>query len=159
MKPLILALVLIGALAESALAASTPGARRVQEIVRKSGANARATTPQKAAQACNLLLFAVPWEAAESSLRSLGPLTGKIIMDANNPLDIRDGREIELPVTDSAAERLQAWAPGAVIVKDREAFNTMNRAVMEDPRIADGPVSVPTSQVTTWLRRPRWQSW
>ncbi len=175
MKSLILTLVLAGALAGPALAAPTPGciaivgpgsvggtlgqrwgaagypivygsrtpeAERVQEIVRKSGASARATTPGKAAQACNLLLFAVPWEAAEASVRSLGPLTGKIIMDANNPLDVRDGREIELPVTDSAAERLQAWATGAVVVK---AFNTLNWAVMENPRSAGGPVSVPLS--------------
>ena len=175
MKPLLLTLVLVCAIAGPALAASTPGciaivgpgsvggtlgqrwgnagypivygsrtpeAPRVQEIVRKSGANARATTPEQAAQACNLLLFAVPWEAAETSIKSLGPLTGKLIMDANNPLTVRDGREIGLPVTDSAAERLQAWATGAVVVK---AFNTMNWAVMADPRIAGGPVSVPLS--------------
>lgn len=175
MKSLILALVLVGVLAEPALAASTPGCiaivgpgsvggtlgqrwgnagypivygsrtpetERVQEIVRKSGANARATTPEKAAQACRLLLFAVPWEAAEASVRSLGPLAGKVIMDANNPLDVRDGREIQLSVPDSAAERLQAWAPDAVVVK---AFNTMNWAVMADPRSAAGPVSVPLS--------------
>lgn len=175
MKSLIFAVLLLGAVAPPALAASPPGciaivgpgsvggtlgqrwglagypivygsrtpaADRVQELVRKSGANARATTPEEAAQACRLLLFAVPWEAAETSLKGLGPLNGKLIIDANNPLDVRDGREIELPVPDSAAERLQAWATGAVVVK---AFNTMSWAVMADPRSAAGPVSVPLS--------------
>ncbi len=120
----------------------TPDSERVRELVAATGADARAMTPLAAAQACDLLLFAVPWEAAEESFKGLGSLAGKIVIDANNPLDVRDGREIALPVIDSAAERLQAWAPGARIVK---AFNTLNWNVMENPSIAGGPVSVPLS--------------
>jgi predicted dinucleotide-binding enzyme len=60
----------------------------------------------------------------------------------SNPLEVRDGREIAVPVPNSGAELLQEWAPGARIVK---AFNTVNFRVMKDPAIAGGPVSVPLS--------------
>ena len=119
-----------------------PDAPRVQEVVTRTGDRARATQPQAAAQACDLVLFAVPWEAAEVALKGLGALDGKLIIDVTNPLDVREGREIALPVPNSGAELLQTWAPGARIVK---AFNTVNYRVMENPAIAGGPVSVPLS--------------
>ena len=120
----------------------SPDAPRVQELVARTGAHARATEPRAAAQACELVVFAVPWEAAEASLKGLGALDGKVIIDVSNPLAVREGREIALPVPNSGAELLQEWAPGARVVK---AFNTVNYRVMGNPAIAGGPVSVPLS--------------
>lgn len=120
----------------------TPDAPRVRELVAATGVRARAAEPAAAAQSCQLVVFAVPWEAAEESLKGLGPLDNKLIIDVTNPLDVRDGREVALPVPDSGAELLQRWAPGATIVK---AFNTVNYRVMAEPATAGGPVSVPLS--------------
>ncbi len=120
----------------------TPAAPRVLELVTATAGRARAAEPAAAARSCELVVFAVPWEAAEVSWKSLGSLDGKLIIDVTNPLDVREGREVALPVPDSGAELLQALAPGARIVK---AFNTVNYRVMENPAIAGGPVSVPLS--------------
>ena len=65
------------------------------------------------------VVLAVPWGAVADAARSLGPVAGKILVDATNPLT----RELELALgfTDSAAESLARLAPGAHVVK---AFNT-----------------------------------
>lgn len=120
----------------------TPEAPRVLELVASTGERARAATPEVAAQACGTIVFAVPWEAAEASLKGLGDLNGKLIIDVTNPLDVEDGREIAVEVKDSGAELLQSLAPGARLVK---AFNTLNYRVMANPSIAGGPVTVPLS--------------
>ena len=120
----------------------TPDAERVQALVRRTAANASALTPAAAASACGTIVLAVPWEAVEPTLRSFGNLDGKLIIDVTNPLAVRDGRVVALPVQDSGAEYVQSLARGATIVK---AFNTINFRVMADPAIAGGPVSVPIS--------------
>jgi hypothetical protein len=120
----------------------SPQSGLLRELVRSSGGQASAATPGEAAGRCDTVFFAVPWEAAEASLRSLGKLDGKLLIDVTNPLKVQGGREIALPVTNSAAELVQQWAPGARVVK---ALNTVNFAVMADPALAGGPVSVPLS--------------
>ncbi len=120
----------------------TPDAPRVAELVAATGGRARAALPGDAARACEIVVFAVPWTAAETALKSLGPLANKLIVDVTNPLDVRDGQVFALPLPDSGAERLQAWSGGARIVK---AFNTLNYRVMREPALAGGPVSVPLS--------------
>jgi len=118
----------------------TPEADRVTALVARTAAGARAALPQTAARACQTIVFAVPWEAAEASLRSLGDVRGKLIIDVTNPLTVRDGREVALEVPNSGGELVQSWAAGATVVK---AFNTVNYAVMAHPELAGGPVSVP----------------
>lgn len=120
----------------------SPEAAHVLELVARTGARSRALLPAAAAQACETVLIAVPWTAAPAVLRGLGPLDGKVLIDVTNPLAVREGREVALPVPDSGAELVQQWAPGAKVVK---AFNTVNFRVMADPAIAGGPVSVPLS--------------
>jgi len=119
-----------------------PESQRVRSLVASMGARASAANPAAAAKACPIIVFAVPWEAAETSLLGLGNLDGKIVVDVTNPLDVRDGREIPLAVPNSGAELIQAWAPRARIVK---ALNTVNYRVMATPGVAGGPVSVPLS--------------
>jgi predicted dinucleotide-binding enzyme len=117
----------------------TPSERRVQDLVASTGPGATAALPIDAAAACPHLLFAVPWEAAEAAIKGLGDISGKILIDVTNPLTVRAGKVEPLPVPTSGAEQLRAWAPGVRIVK---AFNTINIAVILDPSLADGPVSV-----------------
>lgn len=45
-----------------------------------------------------------------------------------------------MPVPDSNAERIARLAPGANVVK---AFSTLGAETMYDPRLAEGPVTIP----------------
>jgi predicted dinucleotide-binding enzyme len=118
----------------------TPEAERVQRLVARSGADASATSQRKAAQAAELIMLAVPWDAAEQVIKNLGKLDGKIIMDATNAIDMADDGMLEMSVDSSAGELIQSWAPGAFVVK---TFNNVNDTVMADPGSIDGPVTVP----------------
>ena len=120
----------------------TPDEERVQKLVASTGAGARAVTPADAAAACRRIVLAVPWEAVDATLGSLGALEGKLIIDVTNPLDVKDDEAIlvETPGASSGGEYVQMKAPGARVVK---AFNTLYYRVMEDPALASGPVSVP----------------
>ena len=117
-----------------------PGREAVRDLVARSGKQASVTSPAEAVRRAEIVLFAVPWTAAEASAKSLGPAQGKIVLDATNPLTFDASGLVELPVPHSGAEQLQAWLPGATVVK---AFNTLNYNVMKNPSVAGGLVSIP----------------
>jgi predicted dinucleotide-binding enzyme len=112
------------------------------ELVAASGPQARLVSPQAAARGARVVLFAVPWAGAREAIEGLGDLTGKVILDATNPLRYENGLEFEVDVPHSAAELIQAWAPGASVAK---AFNTTNFRIMADPSVVDGPISIPVA--------------
>lgn len=112
----------------------------VQALVARSGRNARATTQREAAAAADVVVLAVPWEIVEALTRSLGNLTGRIIVDPTNPRRIAEDGLRDYPFDGSNAERIQAVAPGAFVVK---AFSTLGAETMLDPARALAPVSIP----------------
>jgi NADPH-dependent F420 reductase len=116
-----------------------PERDKVKELVANTGEDAAATTPAAAAAQADIVVLAVPGLLVEEITRSLGDLSGKIIIDPTNPLERRMNR-LEHAVDTSNAEIIQAAAPGAYVVK---AFNTLNWATMVDPSSAGGPVSIP----------------
>ena len=116
-----------------------PERDKVTELVEKTGELASATTPADAAAQADIVVLAVPGLMVEEITRSLGDLSGKIIVDPTNPLERRMNR-LEHAVDTSNAEIIQAAAPGAYVVK---AFNTLNWKTMVDPVSAGGPVSIP----------------
>ncbi len=119
----------------------TPTSTRVQQLVRESGKNAMSTTQADAARRADVVMIPIPPTAIPEVIDALGNLEGKLIIDTTNwwgfegswATSPRDPRE-------SLAEQVQALAPEANVVK---AFNTMNYAVMADPSVSDGPVTVP----------------
>jgi predicted dinucleotide-binding enzyme len=78
----------------------------------------RLLSPQEAAATAEALLLAVPWHAAEAALAELGPLDGKLLLDATNPLGMgADGLHLTEGFSTSGGEKVAGWAPGAKVVK------------------------------------------
>ena len=119
----------------------TPTSDRVQQLVRESGKNAMSTTQADAARRADIVMIPIPPTAIPEVIDALGNLEGKLIIDTTNWWDFEDSWAISPhDPRDSLAEQVQTLAPDADVVK---AFNTMNYAVMVDPSISDGPVTVP----------------
>jgi len=80
-----------------------------------------------------VILLATPWSGTEQALRSAGNLSGKIVLDATNPLKA-DLSGLALGHTTSGGEQVAAWAAGAKVVK---IFNTTGFGNMENPKYRD----------------------
>jgi 8-hydroxy-5-deazaflavin:NADPH oxidoreductase len=111
--------------------AREPSAQKTQALVREIGGKARAVAPAEAAAAGDVIVLTVPWPAAEASIRSLGDLAGKILLDATNPLAMGPhGLGLEIGHSVSAGEKVQGWARGASVFK---TLNTTGFGNMADP--------------------------
>jgi len=109
----------------------------VKELLARTGDKASATTPAESVVGADIVVLAVPGGLAESITKSLGDLSGKIIIDPTNNYS-REG--VPHLVGDiSNGELIQAAAPGAHVVK---AFNTLNWRQMVDPESSGGPISI-----------------
>jgi len=117
-----------------------PARDSVKELVARTGHGATATTPAEAASAASIVVLAVPGDAIEAVVKSLGDLSGKIIVDPTNAIGEDEDGFFKMMVHTSNAELIQGWAPDAYVVK---AFNTLNWRTMVDPDSAGGPVSIP----------------
>jgi NADPH-dependent F420 reductase len=119
-----------------------PAAADVAALVRETGRGATALPPAAAAARSRVVVLAVPWTATEDVVRGLGDLSGKIVVDPTNPRVMATDGLADYPpqLEDSNAERIARMAPGAEVVK---AFNTLGAETMLDPRVAEGPVTIP----------------
>lgn len=82
--------------------------------------------PLAGATKAEVILLAIPWQGVEQAVKSLGPLAGKIVIDATNPLTA----DLELAIGhgDSAGETVARLAHDARVVK---AFNTTGAENMD----------------------------
>ena len=109
-----------------------PQSSKVQAAVDSTGGKALAASVREAASHGEVLILATPWNATQEAIASAGNLTGKIIIDATNPLEMTPaGLAAGLTIghTTSAAEEIAQWAPFALIVK---AFNNIGASCFED---------------------------
>ena len=100
--------------------------------------NAGAGSVTETARESDVLLIASPWPAIQQALQSAGDLSGKIVIDATNPL-LPDLSGLALGSTTSAGEMVAQWARGAKVVK---ALNTVGFNIMADPKFAQGRVAM-----------------
>lgn len=109
-----------------------PGSDAMKKLTAEAGPGSRAATLGETVEEHNVLLLATPWPATREILAGAGDLTGKVLIDAVNPL-LPMLAGLEVGTTTSAAELISEWAPGARVVK---AFNTIGTNVMANPLIA-----------------------
>lgn len=108
-----------------------PQSEKTQTLLTNIGANATAGTVAEAAAQAHVILLATPWPAVPEALQSAGDLTGKILVDCTNPLQMgAAGLELTVGHNTSGAEQIAALVPGARVVK---AFNQTGYGNMEAP--------------------------
>lgn len=109
----------------------SPLSLKTMDLVTKTGKNASAALPDEAAAKADVVVLAVPGMVTGTVARDLGNLSGKIIIDATNPLK-REGEvlQFEYGVSTSNGQIVQSLHPDAFVVK---AFNTIAWERMIDP--------------------------
>ena len=107
-----------------------PESEKTQELVDRTR-NAKAALPADAAAQADVVILATPGMVTEAIVKTLGDLSGKIIIDVTNPLIFEGNPPTVTYGTDrSLGEIVQEAHPGAFVVK---AFNTINWRLMIDP--------------------------
>lgn len=100
----------------------------------------RAATFADAAAGADVVVLAVKGSAASEALTLAGDLTGKVVIDATNPIADAPPQDGVLRfftnLDESLMERLQAQVPGARFVK---AFSCVGNAFMVNPSLPGGP--------------------
>ena len=108
-----------------------PQSDKVKALVGALGGKARAGTAAEAAAFAEIIVLATPWNGAEAAIRSMGEVSGKIILDATNPLAMGpDGLGLAIGHDTSAGEKVQGWAKGASVFK---TLNTTGYGNMAEP--------------------------
>ncbi len=107
-----------------------PDSEKTRALVAKTE-NAAAALPADAAAEADVVILAVPGMVTETVVKGLGDLSGKIIIDATNPLIFQGNPPVVTYGTDrSLGEIVQQAHPEAYVVK---AFNTIGWPQMIDP--------------------------
>lgn len=112
-----------------------------QELKSKTGDKARVGSFEETAKFGDIVVVAVKGSAAEAAVRAAGiaNLTGKTIIDTNNPIadapPVNGVLQFFTSPNESLMERLQKLAPEARFVK---AFSCVGHAVMVNPDFKGG---------------------
>jgi len=118
----------------------SPLGLKALDLVGKTKGDAKTAIPAEAAADADIVVLAVPGMVVEDVVKGLGDLSGKIIIDATNPLVMDEPMHFTFGVETSNGEIVQAAAPDAKVVK---AFNTISWQSMISPEDASGPLYVP----------------
>ncbi|AKS30863.1 NADPH-dependent F420 reductase [Mycolicibacterium goodii] len=101
-------------------------------------------TPAEAADFGEVVLFSVYWPRLDAILEAVGPLSGKVVIETMNPLqvsaDFEHSHDKAFMAQSSTTEELQRRLPDARVVK---AFNTMPSDLLDKRRWSNSPVTPP----------------
>jgi predicted dinucleotide-binding enzyme len=100
-----------------------------KKLAAEVGANARAGSPQEAAEFGQVILLAVPYSAFPELTKSVGTsLKGKVVVNASNPFPERDGEIASKAREQGAGLFDEQLLSGAFVVR---AFNAVAAAHMD----------------------------
>ena len=117
-----------------AILSNSRGPDSLTELVADIGGPVKAGTRDEAA-AQDLVLVAVNWSKLPAALGGLTDFRGRVVIDANNPIEPPTFKPADLHGRLST-EIFAEYVPGARVVK---SFNHLSAAVLaEDPRAAGG---------------------
>jgi hypothetical protein len=117
-----------------AVISNSRGPDSLQELVRDLGPTIKAGTREEAARA-DIVFVAVNWTKLPAALRGLPEWSGRIVIDANNPIEAPLFKPVDLNGRVSS-EVVADLVPGARVVK---AFNHLRAEVLaSDPRSGGG---------------------
>jgi predicted dinucleotide-binding enzyme len=91
---------------------------------------------EAAASDAEVVVLCTPWQGTQEAVQSCGDLSGKILIDATNPLS-PDFSTLEVGLTTSGAEQVADWAAGARVCK---AMNQIGAPMMDGPQLSGTPV-------------------
>ncbi|MGH7627595.1 MAG: NADPH-dependent F420 reductase [Gemmatimonadaceae bacterium] len=100
--------------------------KKLEQLARDAGTNARAGTPREAADHSDALLVAVHWSRVDDVLHQAGDLSGRVILSCSLPMNA-DDTQLVVAHSSSGAEELAQKIPGARVVS---AFNTVPSEVL-----------------------------
>jgi predicted dinucleotide-binding enzyme len=116
-----------------------PGKPELREWLSADEAGVQAGTFAQAAAHGELLVLAVLGNAADAVIADAGAenFSGKVVIDAMNPLDFSGGFPPKLSISgeDSLGEHVQRELPDAKVVK---AFNTIGHPYFVEPSFSGG---------------------
>jgi predicted dinucleotide-binding enzyme len=113
-----------------AIISNSRGPDSLTELVRELGTSIKAGTREEAARA-DIVLVAVNWTKLPAALAGLPAWDGRIVIDANNPIEAPLFKPVDLQGRVSS-EVVADLVPGARVVK---AFNHLRAEVLAgDPR-------------------------
>jgi predicted dinucleotide-binding enzyme len=113
-----------------------PNDEKYQKLISEIGSSSTVNTVADATRKANVILLATPWDKTEAAVKDAGDVTGKIIIDATNPLKFdASGLSLSEGFSTSGAEIVAQWAKGARVVK---TFNQTGFENMADPQYANG---------------------
>jgi len=117
-----------------AVISNSQGPASLQALADELGPSITAGTREEAARA-ELVFVVVNWSKLPSALKGLPPWNGRIVIDANNPIEAPLFRPADLGGR-ASSEVFAEWVPGARVVK---AFNHLPPALVAgDPRAEGG---------------------
>jgi predicted dinucleotide-binding enzyme len=117
----------------AAVISNNHGPDSLQDLVAELGPSITAGTREAAASA-DLVIVAVNWSKLPAALRDLPPWNGRIVIDANNPIEAPLFKPVDLKGRVSS-DVFADWVPGARVVK---AFNHLPAQVLASDPNAEG---------------------
>lgn len=116
-----------------------PDSDKTRDLVSRSG-TARAMLADDALREADIVVLALPFDAALELLGRVARLEGKIVIDPINALQFDNEQRLVDKSANLVAEEFQALMPASRVVK---ALNAINASMMMPEREFEGPISVP----------------